>query len=139
MNFAHGHTYAGHPVACAAGIAVIDEVVEQGLDRKARELGEQLASRLEGLKKYGVVREVRGKGLFLGVELVRDTDTMAPFPELGRALKKTALEQGVLIRVDPTWFAVGPALVIEPEQIDELGDLVEASLKAALELVRSKA
>ena len=41
VNFAHGHTYAGHPVACAAGIAVVEEVVEQGLDRKARALGEQ--------------------------------------------------------------------------------------------------
>ena len=139
VNFAHGHTYAGHPVACAAGIAVVEEVVEQGLDRKARALGEHLASRLEELKKYGVVREVRGRGLFRGVELVRDTAAMEPFPELGRALKRTALEHGLIIRIDPSWFALGPALIIEPAQIDELCDLVEVSLKAALECVGRKA
>jgi adenosylmethionine-8-amino-7-oxononanoate aminotransferase len=131
-NFAHGHTFAGHPVACAAGMAVLDEIVEHSLDTRARELGAQLATRLEALKKYGVVREVRGKGLLLGVELVRDTSSMAPFPELGAALKKTALEHGLIMRIDPSWFALGPALIAQPADIDEISDLVEASLQAAL-------
>ncbi|MCY3763733.1 MAG: aspartate aminotransferase family protein, partial [Gemmatimonadetes bacterium] len=94
-----------------------------------------LASRLEGLGKYGDVREVRGRGLFRGVELVRDTAGMEPFPELGRALKKTALESGVILRVDPTWFAVGPALTCGRDEIDELVDLTEGALVKALEAV----
>ena len=134
-NFAHGHTYAGHPVACAAGIAVIDEIVEAGLDVRAAQLGEQLASSLEQLKRYGVVREVRGKGLLRGVELVRDTTTNAPFPELGRALKKTALDNGLILRVDPSWFAVGPALTITEAQINELCELIDKSLVDALAIV----
>ena len=61
LFFAHGHTYAGNPLGCAVAMAVIDEIEESGLAARAAELGEHLAARLEGLKKYGVVREVRGK------------------------------------------------------------------------------
>ncbi|MBI2951325.1 aspartate aminotransferase family protein [bacterium] len=136
LHFAHGHTFAGHPLACAAGIAVIDEIVEKGLDQKARDLGDYLAGRLEGLKRHGVVREVRGRGLMRGVELVRDTRTLAPFPELGRALRRTALQNGLIIRVDPSWFAVAPALIAERSDIDELCGLIEKSLTDALEEVR---
>ncbi len=135
VNFAHGHTYAGNPLACAVGIAVIDEIEEQGLDQRARVLGDYLAEKLELLKKFGVVREVRGRGLIRGVELVRDTESMAPFPELGQALKKTALENGLIMRVDPTWFAVAPALVATEDEIDEMCALIEKSLKDALERV----
>ncbi|MBT4502760.1 MAG: aspartate aminotransferase family protein [Gemmatimonadetes bacterium] len=135
VNFAHGHTYAGNPLACAVGMAVIDEIVEKGLAEKARELGDYMAGKLEELKKYGVIREVRGKGLIRGVELVRDTETMEPFPELGQALKKTALENGLVMRIDPNWFAVAPALISERGDIDEMCELVETSLKGALERV----
>jgi adenosylmethionine-8-amino-7-oxononanoate aminotransferase len=133
VQFAHGHTFAGNPLACAVGIAVIDEIVERRLDRRAAELGERLAARLEGLKKYGVVREVRGKGILRGVELVKDTRTMEPFPELGRALKRIALENGLILRIDPSWFAVSPALVATEEEIDFMCDLVERCLVQALE------
>ena len=135
--FSHGHTFAGNPLACAAGIAVVDEIVEKGLDRKARELGEYLSGKLEALKQYGVVREVRGKGMLRGVELVKDTQTMAPYPELGRALKRTAIENGLILRIDPTWFAVAPALIAEKPDIDELCDLIDRSLRDALEQVRA--
>ena len=135
-NFAHGHTYAGHPVGCAAGIAVVEQIIEDKLDKRAGELGERLAAGLEKLKQYGVVREVRGKGLLRGVELVRDTESNEPFPELGLALKKTALANGLLLRVDPSWFAVGPALIIDEAGIDEMCDLIDKSLVDALAIVR---
>jgi adenosylmethionine-8-amino-7-oxononanoate aminotransferase len=136
VNFAHGHTYAGNPLACAVGIAVIDEIVENDLARKAHELGDYLAGKLESLKDLGVVREVRGKGLLRGVELVRDPKTNEPFPELGQALKRTTLENGLVIRVDPGWFAVSPALIAQESDIDELFGLIEKSLKEALAQVR---
>ena len=137
VNFAHGHTFAGNPLACAVGIAVLDEIEEKGLDQKARQLGDYLTARLEGLKKYGVVREVRGRGLLRGVELVKDPQTLEPFPELGKALKRTALENGLILRVDPNWFAVAPALIATPSDLDELCDLIEKSLVQALALVRT--
>jgi adenosylmethionine-8-amino-7-oxononanoate aminotransferase len=138
IQFAHGHTFAGNPLACAAGIAVIDEIVEKGLDKKARRLGDRLSRRLEALKRYGVIREVRGKGVLRGVELVRDSTTMEPFPpggKLGDALKKTALKNGLIIRIDPDWFAVSPPVIAEPSDIDEMCDLIEKSLKEALDVL----
>jgi adenosylmethionine-8-amino-7-oxononanoate aminotransferase len=91
VQFAHGNTFAGNPLACAAGIAVIEE-------------------------------------------LVKDTKTNAPFPELGKALKKTSLKNGLILRVDPNWFAVGPALNVEESQLDAMMDLIEKSLEEALDL-----
>ena len=82
-----------------------------------------------------MIREVRGKGLLQGVELVRDTESMEPFPELGQSLKKTALANGLLIRIDPNWFAVAPALIAEREDIDLLCDLIRKSLVDALNQV----
>ena len=132
VQFAHGHTFAGNPLACAVGIAVIDEIVEKQLDIRARRMGEYVRVRLEGLKKYGVVREVRGKGLLLGVELVKNTRTLEPFPELGLALKKTALKNGIILRIDPSWFAVSPALISTETQLDEMCGLIEKSFAEAL-------
>ena len=134
-EFAHGHTFAGNPLACAAGIAMIDELVEKNMTEKAGRLGEYLAKKLEALKKYGVVREVRGMGVLRGVELVKDTTNTEPFPELGQALKQTALKNGLIMRVDPNWFAVAPALIAEESDIDELCDLIEQSLRDALDMV----
>jgi adenosylmethionine-8-amino-7-oxononanoate aminotransferase len=135
IHFAHGHTFAANPLACAVGIAVIDEMVEKELDRQARINGEYLATRLESLKQYGVIREVRGKGLLRGVEFWRDEQSKAPFPELGQALKRTTFNNGLIMRVDPNWFAVAPALIATKAEIDEMCDLIERSLLDALELV----
>jgi adenosylmethionine-8-amino-7-oxononanoate aminotransferase len=135
LQFAHGHTFAGNPLAAAVGIAVIDEILEKDLAAKAQRLGRYLAARLERLKEYGVVREVRGKGILLGVELVKDTRNMEPYPELGRALKQTALHNGLIMRIDPSWFAVAPALIAEESDLDELSERIEKSLVQALEMV----
>jgi adenosylmethionine-8-amino-7-oxononanoate aminotransferase len=138
VQFAHGHTFAGNPLAAAAACAVLDEIVEQKLTEKARRLGDHLAVRLEGLKRLGVVREVRGKGVLRGVELVHDTATNEPFPpgrKLGDALKRTALANGLILRVDPDWFAVSPPLIAEESDLDEMVALIERSLVQALELV----
>jgi adenosylmethionine-8-amino-7-oxononanoate aminotransferase len=132
VHFAHGHTYAGNPLACAAGIAVIEEMIEKDLPARAECLGEGLRARLGRLKRFGVVREVRGRGILLGVEFVRDTRSMAPFPELGAALKRTALENGIILRIDPTWFAVAPALIAEESDLDEMYSLIEKSVGDAL-------
>jgi adenosylmethionine-8-amino-7-oxononanoate aminotransferase len=141
VQFAHGHTFAGNPLAAAVGIAVIDELTEKCLPEKARELGAYLAERLRGLRRYGVVREVRGRGLLLGVELMEDPVNNRPFPEgrkLGSALKRTAIKNGLILRIDPDWFAVAPALVVEKSEIDEMCELIEKSLKEALDLVSSR-
>ena len=138
LQFFHGHTFAGNPLACAAAIAVIDEIVENELDKKARRLGDHLTTRLEGLKRHGIIREVRGRGLLRGVELVQDAHTMQPFPadnKLGDALKKTARQNGLIMRINPDWFAVSPPLIAKEADLDEMCDLIEKSLLDALEMV----
>jgi adenosylmethionine-8-amino-7-oxononanoate aminotransferase len=135
LHFAHGHTFAGNPLACAAGLAVIDEILQQDLCAKAERLGQYLRGRLNDLTKYGVVREIRGRGVLLGVELMKDTGSMEAFPELGKELKRTALEQGLILRVDPSWFAVAPPLIAEEKDLDEMCDLIDASLRTALDRV----
>jgi adenosylmethionine-8-amino-7-oxononanoate aminotransferase len=127
-HFAHGHTFAGNPLACAVGIAVIEEIVEQDLCAKAERLGEYLVSRLNCLRKLGVVREIRGKGILRGVEFT--------VPNLGTFLKKTALQHGIILRTDPSWFAVAPPLIANEADIDEMYSLIEASLTEAIRLAR---
>lgn len=138
IQFMHGHTFAGHPLACAAGIAVIDEILEKKWFLNASRLGDKLEKRLEGLKRYGVVREVRGKGVLRGIELVQDASNNTPFLDgnkLGTALIKTALQNGVILRIDPDWFAVSPPINCTMADIDEMCDLIEKSLVDALNLV----
>ena len=135
VQFAHGHTFAGNPLASAVGIAVLDEIVEKQLTQKAQLLGEYLAEKLQKLNSLGVIREIRGKGILRGVELVRDTQTMQPFPELGEALKASALKNGLIMRIDPTWFAVAPPLIAEKPDIDDMCERIEKSLRDALEMV----
>jgi len=89
---------------------------------------------LEGLKSYGVIREVRGKGVLRGVELVKDTASMQPYPELGEAMKLCALKNGLIMRIDPTWFAVAPPLIADKADIDCMCELIEKSLSDALEM-----
>lgn len=135
VEFAHGNTFAGNPLACAVGLAVLNEITEKQLDIKAQRIGKYIFNKLEGLKKYGVIREIRGKGLLLGVELVKDLKTNEPFDELGKALKQTAIKNGLIMRIDPSWFAVAPALIAEESDIDEMYSLIEKSLIDALDLI----
>jgi adenosylmethionine-8-amino-7-oxononanoate aminotransferase len=136
--FAHGHTYANFPLGCAVATEVLNIIEDEDLLAHSRILGKRLESNLEKLKRYGIVREVRGKGILRGVELVRDTVSNEPFTELGAALKKTALANGLIMRIDPDWFAVAPPLISTENQIDELCGLVEKSLKDALDIVSAK-
>jgi adenosylmethionine-8-amino-7-oxononanoate aminotransferase len=135
IQFAHGHTFAGNPLASAVGIAVLDEIIDNHLADKAQSLGEYLVEKLQKLLSFGVVREIRGKGILRGIELVRDTRSMEPFPELGTAFKTCALKNGLILRVDPTWFAVAPPLIAEKSDIDEMCQRIEQSLADAMEMV----
>lgn len=124
VHFMHGHTYAGNPLAAAAAIAVIDTIMEEDLLSRARENGAYLRSRLETLLRTGFVREVRGRGVLLGVEL---TD-----PRVGVALGRLAISHGIILRVDPGWFAVAPALTATRGELDEICDQIEHSLSSAI-------
>jgi adenosylmethionine-8-amino-7-oxononanoate aminotransferase len=134
-EFAHGHTYAGNPVACAAGLASIGEILDRQLPENARRMGAHLVRRLEGLAALGIVGEIRGKGLMIGVELVRDPATKTPFPaetKIGVRIGRRALENGLLIRFDPHWIAFGPPLVVGEADVDAMVDILEQSIREVL-------
>ncbi len=138
LQFAHGHTWASNPLGCAVGMKTIDLILRERMVDRAVSLGDYLVAGLERLRKYGVIREIRGSGVLRGVELVRDARTNEPFPEkgkLGVALKKTAVRNGLIMRIDPDWFAVCPPLIAEKEDLDELLGLIEKSIVEALEIV----
>ncbi|KAB2857655.1 MAG: aspartate aminotransferase family protein, partial [Bauldia sp.] len=140
-GFQHGFTYAGNPLACAAGLAVLEEMEEQGIVANAAAMGDLLKSRLEGLmRRYPFIGDVRGKGLLLAFELVRDRQTMQPLPKEWDAyldLVELAYERGLIIYSRRTrggsegdHFLVCPPLVITAAQIDELMAILVDSLDA---------
>jgi adenosylmethionine-8-amino-7-oxononanoate aminotransferase len=133
-GFVEGHTFEGNPISCAAGIAVLSEIIERDLCANSRAMGARLRAGLEGLSRYGIVGDIRGKGLFLGVELVADPATKRRFdPPIGTLIGKRALENGLLFRFDPHWLAFGPALIATEADIDEILRILELSIQQVLE------
>jgi adenosylmethionine-8-amino-7-oxononanoate aminotransferase len=134
-GFVEGHTFEGNPISCAAGIAVLREILERDLCANARHQGERLRDGFEGLaRKYDVIGDIRGKGLFQAVEFVRDRATKEPMPDsFGVRVGRRALENGLLCRFDPNWIAFGPPLISTSEQIDEMVAILDRSLSEILE------
>jgi adenosylmethionine-8-amino-7-oxononanoate aminotransferase len=98
-SFVHGFTYDAHPVAAAAGNAVLDYIERERLFQRVEPAGRELLSALEPLKRFSVVGDVRGLGLLIGIEFVRDQLTREPFPADARISARVfedALEAGLL-------------------------------------------
>jgi adenosylmethionine-8-amino-7-oxononanoate aminotransferase len=131
-GFVEGHTFEGNPISCAAGLAVLREILERNLLENARAQGERLRRRFEELAgKYHQIGDVRGKGLFQAVEFVRDRTTKTRFPDgagFGVRVGRRALANGLLCRFDPHWIAFGPPLVVTAEEIDEMAAILDRSL-----------
>ena len=98
-TFLHGFTYNAHPVATAAGNAVLDYIERENLFARVRSAGNEMRPALEPLKKFSVVGDVRGMGLLWGVEFVRDAKTREPFPadaRIASRIQDDALEAGIM-------------------------------------------
>ena len=142
--FQHGHTYLGHPVACAAANAVVTRLTEGGLTDRSAEMGGYLMQALTA--KFGDhphVGDIRGRGMFRALEFVADRETKMPFePELKLAarLKAAAMENGLICypmsgtidgqRGDHVLLA--PPFICTRDQIDELVTKLSTSLAAVL-------
>jgi adenosylmethionine-8-amino-7-oxononanoate aminotransferase len=133
-GFVEGHTFEGNPVSCAAGLAVLRLILEQDLCANARAQGERLREGFRRLAaKYGVIGDIRGKGLLQGIEFVRDRATRERFPDaFGVRVGRRALANGLLCRFDPHWLAFGPPLVSTAEQIDEMVAVLDRSMGEVL-------
>jgi adenosylmethionine-8-amino-7-oxononanoate aminotransferase len=130
-----GHTFEGNPTACAAALAALAEVEERDLCANARRMGERLRERLEGLRRHNIIGDIRGKGLFLGIEFVRNVETKERYPveiSIGNRIGRKALENGLLTRYDPHWIGLGPALIITEEHVDQIVDILDQSIAEVL-------
>jgi 4-aminobutyrate aminotransferase len=128
---AHASTFGGNPVSIAAALATID-LLEEGLMENARVMGDYLMSRLRSWpERFRHVGNVRGIGLMIGIEIVRDQATKERAPELRDRLEALAFERGLLILgCGPNSIRLCPPLVITPKQCDCAIDTLEECLRA---------
>jgi taurine---2-oxoglutarate transaminase len=128
--FSHGHTYEAHPLTLAPAVASIKEMKRMSLAARAVDLGAYLGPKLQALKqKHPSIGEVRGLGLFWGVELVRNHKTKAPFntakdkiagaPLVVDRVAARMLSNGVYIQSWLSHFVIAPPLIITEKELDQ--------------------
>jgi 4-aminobutyrate aminotransferase len=127
---AHASTFGGNPVCVAASIKTI-ELLEQGLVDNAARVGAHLKARLDQLpRKFPIVGDVRGLGLMIGIELVRDQQTKERAPDLRDRLEAMCFERGLLVLgAGPNTIRLSPPLVITKDQADFAADTIEECLR----------
>jgi putrescine aminotransferase len=121
VAFRHGFTYNGHPTGAAVALANLDVIEREGLLGRATATGTRMLDRLRAAERLDGVREVRGVGLMLGVELDAERDA-AP-------VARRALDRGVVVRASGQKIVLSPPLVIEDEQADRVVDTLLGSLE----------
>ncbi len=136
-EFHHGHTYAGNPIACAAGVAAVTQIIERDIVGNARRQGERLQQRLTELAdRYPLIGDVRGAGLLQGVEFVKDRKTGERFPphlQPGKVVERAARERGLLLRCGIEFAALAPPLIVTAQGIDDMCGILGESIGAAQE------
>ena len=117
---AHGNTYGGNPIACAAALATI-ELLQDGLIQNAREIGEYMKDALEEIQvKHPSIGEVRGKGLMIGVDLVKDRETKEPANDLRDRVVEEAFIRGlILLGCGDSTIRLIPPLTVTKTEVDE--------------------
>ena len=138
--FVHGHTYGGNPLSAAVALEVVKTLVEENLAENAKRIGEYLLRKLRNLLlDFPFIGDVRGKGLLLGVEIVKDKESKEPYPvKLGMAEKLTTLllKHGVIVYPgngnadgeNGDQFLLAPPLTISLEEADELAEALFAGV-----------
>ncbi len=142
--FQHGHTYLGHPVAAAAGCAVLQAIILRGLIPRVREMGEKFNRALKAqFDAHPHVGDIRGRGLLRGLEFVQDRETRTPFdPAMGLAgkLKKAAFAEGLICYPmsgtrDGKFgdhVLLAPPFILEDEHIEEIVLKLSVALESCL-------
>jgi 4-aminobutyrate aminotransferase-like enzyme len=122
-------SYGGNPMACAAALASIEVIEEEGILENVRQLGKYFMDRMEKMKaEHPIVGDVKGKGLLLGIELVKDKETKEPFDEAGKLVYQGAFRKGL------AWIPAGhilrmsPPLIIDEYYADMGMTMIEESI-----------
>jgi 4-aminobutyrate aminotransferase-like enzyme len=126
-------TFGGNTVSCAIGIAVIDVLLDEGLREHAKQVGDRMLSRLRVLMdRYPIVGDVRGSGLFLGVELVRDRETLEPASDEASFVVNRMRERGILLGTDGPYhnvIKIRPPMPFEEANGDQLVEELERAVQ----------
>ena len=143
-NFQHGHTYIGHPSSAAAALATQRYIDDNNLLENVRARGAQLFDALkQRFADHPQVGDIRGRGLFLGIELVQDRIEKTPFAadsNLEVALKKIGMDNGIMVYPDAGTIdgkrghhiLLAPPFIIQPSHIDEIVDKLDATIHSAI-------
>lgn len=153
--FQHGHTYIGHATACAAGLAVQQEIRERSLLSNIKKQGNNLIEALKNkfeqspdLQQY--IGNIRGRGLFIGIELVKDIETKEPFDsklKLYSTIKKQAMENllmiypmgGTIDGVNGDHILLAPPFIIDENHVADITERLATSVQASIKLIQKKA
>jgi hypothetical protein len=142
--FQHGHTYIGHPAACAGAQAVLAEILEQGLVVQVRKKSQKFRAALhERFGEHPNVGDIRGRGLFIGMEFVNDRDSKAPFAAaqgLHKKFKQAALDAGLICYPmggtidgrEGDHVLLAPPFIIDDNHIVEIVDKLDQALVTTL-------
>jgi 4-aminobutyrate aminotransferase len=126
---AHSNTFGGNPVACAAALATL-ELVTNGLMQNAAEVGAYFLEQLRRMaERHPIVGDVRGRGLMIGIELVRDRQTKEPAVAERDALILAAFKRGLLVLgAGPNAVRISPPLLLSREQVDIAVEILDGAL-----------
>jgi adenosylmethionine-8-amino-7-oxononanoate aminotransferase len=139
--FQHGHTYLGHPIACAASLAVVTKLINENMCKKVKDKGEMLQKILErDLGQNQFVGDIRGRGLFRGVEIVKDRFTKEPFSRklnIANNIKKEALNlglicypmQGTVDGIIGDHILIAPPFIINEDEINEISSKLKTTIE----------
>jgi adenosylmethionine-8-amino-7-oxononanoate aminotransferase len=143
-DFNHGGTFSHHPVGCAAGLATLRILQKEKLVENSARVGSYLGRRLhEALDNHPHVGDIRGRGLFWGIEFVRNRETKEPFPAgdgLAWKIWEAAFDRGLVVYYSQGCadgrngdvIMVGPPLIINEQQVDELVEMLTAAVQQVL-------
>jgi 4-aminobutyrate aminotransferase len=128
----HASTFGGNPVAIAAALATMDVLEREGIANAAK-VGEATLKRLKGwISKYPIVGDVRGRGLMIGIEIVKDQETREVAPQLRDRIVDLAFERGLLmLGCGETSLRLAPPLVVKQGEVDVALDILEECIEMA--------
>ena len=130
MPGSHASTFGGNPVCIAAALATLDVIEKEGLLRNSQEVGDHMLKRMaDWPKKHKIVGDVRGRGLMIGVEIVKDQATREHGNSERDRIVQQAFERGILfLGCGPSTVRIAPPLIVTKDEADVAMDALEESI-----------
>jgi 4-aminobutyrate aminotransferase len=128
----HASTFGGNPVCIAAALATLDVIEKEGLLQNSKEVGDHMLRRMaDWSKKHRIVGDVRGRGLMIGVDIVKDQKTKEYGPEYRDRIVQQAFDRGILfLGCGPSAIRIAPPLIVKQDEADVAIDVLEESIAA---------